>query len=57
MKTKKFLRPNEAFPMESYIKLLDFVDRPNPALTREMRASLGKSANILSVNRLMTLLK
>ncbi|CAF1295956.1 unnamed protein product [Adineta steineri] len=47
-KTKKFLRTNEIFPTESYVKLLDFVDRPNPALTKEMRTSLAKSANNLS---------
>ena len=35
--------------MESYLKLLDFVDRPNPALTRDMRTSLTKSAITLSV--------
>ncbi|CAF1021461.1 unnamed protein product, partial [Adineta ricciae] len=47
-KNKKFLRTDEVFPVESYVKLLDFIDRPNPALTREMRSSLAKSANILS---------
>ncbi len=49
IKTKKFLESNEVFPLESYIKLLDFIDRPNPALTRDMRTSLTKSATILSV--------
>ncbi len=48
-KTKKFLQTNEIFPIESYLKLLDFVDRPNPALTRDMRTSLTKSAMTLSV--------
>jgi hypothetical protein len=48
IKTKKFLEPNEVFPLESYIKLLDYVDRPNPALAKEMRASLTKSATILA---------
>ena len=49
-KAKKFLRSNESFPIESYIKLLDFLDRQNPALSREMRTSLVNSATILSVN-------
>ncbi|UJR27775.1 hypothetical protein I4U23_009047 [Adineta vaga] len=48
VKNKKFLRTDEVFPVESYLKLLDFIDRPNPALTREMSASLTKSANTLS---------
>jgi len=47
-KNKKFLQTNEVFPLESYIKLLDFVDRPNPALKKEIRASLTKSATVLS---------
>lgn len=51
-KTKKFLRTTEAFPIESYIKLLDYVDRPNPALSKEMRTSLTKSATILSVRNI-----
>lgn len=50
-KTKKFFQTNEVFPIESYIQLLDFVDRPNPALSRELRASLAKSATILSVRQ------
>ncbi|CAF4532713.1 unnamed protein product [Rotaria sp. Silwood2] len=47
-KNKKFLPSNEVFPLESYIKLLDFVDQPNPALTRDMRTTLSKNAAILS---------
>ncbi|CAF3328330.1 unnamed protein product [Rotaria socialis] len=47
-KHKKFLQANETFPLESHIKLIDFVDQPNPALTRDMRTSLSKSATILA---------
>lgn len=50
-KTKKFLRSNEIFPIESYIQLLEFINRPNPALTKELRASLTKSALTLSVDQ------
>ncbi|CAF3434189.1 unnamed protein product [Rotaria sp. Silwood1] len=47
-KNKKFLQSNEIFPVESYIQLLDFVDQPNPALTRDMRTTLSKNVIILS---------
>ncbi|CAF0734833.1 unnamed protein product [Rotaria sordida] len=46
-KNKRFLESDEIFPIESYIKLLDFVDQPNPALTRDMRTILSKNATIL----------
>ena len=49
-KSKKFLQSNGTFPMESFLKLLDFVDRPNPAVTKELNASLAKSSKTLSVS-------
>lgn len=51
LQNKKFFKSNEPFPVESYLRLLDLIDRAPPSLSKELRSTLSQSAAQLSVNR------
>lgn len=45
---KKFFKSNEPFPIDSFVDLLDFLDRGQTTLSKELRSSLSQSAANLS---------
>lgn len=48
LQNKKFFKSNEPFSIDSYVDLLDLLDRAPPSLSKESRSSLGQSAANLS---------
>ena len=49
---KKFFKSNERFNVESYVELLDLIDRAPPSLSKESRSTLSQSATNLGVTTL-----
>ncbi|CAF0783617.1 unnamed protein product [Didymodactylos carnosus] len=44
---EELLKPDNQFSLKTFLEFMEFIDRPNPAITKQMRCSLGQSCSTI----------